>query len=184
MREGGAEDPIIIEGLEDPEKVYLQRKLAEGVVFEPEGYPLDSHHTTPKVLTLIQCLRDMDSITFSGLIFVRTRAEVAVLSHMLSIKAPWFRVATFVGESGFSGRRNTLGDLADFKNQKGTLDDLRLGKKNLIVTTNALEEGIGTSSFSYPILILSLETCLGSFCSSDVSRSSLIFLKREILTLK
>ena len=178
-REGGAEDPIVIEGLEDPEKVYLQRKLAEGVVFEPEGYPLDSHHATPKVLTLIQCLRDMDSITFSGLIFVRTRAEVAVLSHMLSIKAPWFRVATFVGESGFSGRRNTLGDLADFKNQKGTLDDLRLGKKNLIVTTNALEEGIGTSIFSYPILILSLETCLEIFAPQTCLGAHLSSLKEK-----
>ena len=87
----------------------------------------------------------MDSITFSGLIFVRTRAEVAVLSHILSIRTP-FRVATFVGESGFSGRRNTLSDLADFKSQRKTLADLRLGRKNLIVTTNALEEGIDVSA--------------------------------------
>ena len=88
----------------------------------------------------------MDSITFSGLIFVRTRAEVAVLSHILSIQAPKLRVATFVGESGFSGRRNTLGDLADCKDQRKTLDDLRLGRKNLVVTTNALEEGIDVSA--------------------------------------
>ena len=33
-------------------------------------------------------------------------------------------------------------------------------------------------------LILSPETCLGSFCSSDVSRRSLVLLKREILTPK
>ena len=38
--------------------------------------------------------------------------------------------------------------------------------------------------FSCPNLILSLETCIGSFCSSDISRSSLIILEREILTLK
>ncbi len=116
------------------------------MVFEGEDFPLESHHTTPKVQALIKCLLEMDSTTFSGLIFVRTRAEVAVLSHIISIQAPWFKVATFVGESGFSGRRNTVGDLADLKNQKGTLDDLRLGRKNLIVTTNALEEGIDVSA--------------------------------------
>ena len=37
---------------------------------------------------------------------------------------------------------------------------------------------------SYPDPILSTETCLGNVCSSDVSRSSLVFLKREILTRK
>ena len=37
---------------------------------------------------------------------------------------------------------------------------------------------------SDPGLILSRETCLGMSCSSDMSRSSLVFLKREILTPK
>ena len=40
------------------------------------------------------------------------------------------------------------------------------------------------SKISYSDLTLSPETCLGSFCSSDVSRGSLVFLKREILTPK
>ena len=146
MRQGAAEGSIVIESLEDPEKLYIQRKLADGVAFEGIGCPLDSHHTTPKVLALIQCLREMESTTFSGLIFVRTRAEVAILSYVLSIQAPWLRIATFVGESGFSGRQHTISDLADLGAQRGTLDDLRLGKKNLIVTTNALEEGIDVSA--------------------------------------
>ena len=38
--------------------------------------------------------------------------------------------------------------------------------------------------FFYLDLDLSLETCLGRLCSPDVSRSSFIFLRREILTLK
>ena len=146
MRPGVAEGSFVIEGLEDTEKIYLRRKFAEVADFERERCPLESHHTTPKVRALVQCLQSMDSKTFSGLIFVRTRAEVAVLSHILSIQAPWFKVATFVGESSFSGRRNTIGELADLKNQKGTLDDLRLARKNLVVTTNALEEGIDVSA--------------------------------------
>ena len=149
MRRAAVEGSFIIGGLEDPEKVYLRRKIAEVVVFERESSLLESHHinhTTPKVRALIQCLRDMESRTSSGLVFVKTRAEVVVLSHILSIEVPGYRIATFVGESGFSGRRNTIGDLADLKNQKGTLDDLRLGRINLIVATNALEEGIDVSA--------------------------------------
>ena len=38
--------------------------------------------------------------------------------------------------------------------------------------------------FPYPNLILSLDTNLGSFRSSDMSRSSPIIFEREILTLK
>ena len=38
--------------------------------------------------------------------------------------------------------------------------------------------------FPYPDLILSLETYVRSFYSLDVSPSSLVFPKREILTLK
>ena len=40
------------------------------------------------------------------------------------------------------------------------------------------------SKISYSDLILSYERCFGSFCLSDVSRSSPVFLKREILTPK
>ena len=40
------------------------------------------------------------------------------------------------------------------------------------------------SKISYFDLILSPETCLGSFCSADVSWSSVVFLRREILTPK
>ena len=51
-----------------------------------------------------------------------------------------------------------------------------------------LIHGIGTlcipSKISYSDLILSPEICLKSFCSSDVSRSSFVFLRREILTPK
>ena len=50
----------------------------------------------------------------------------------------------------------------------------------------AVRDGVRTlyilSKTPYFDLILSPETCLGSFCSSDVSRGSLVFLKTEILT--
>ena len=113
-----------------------------------EDLKSDYESISPKVGALIDFLKSEDTATFSGLVFVQTRAEVAILSQLLmahtSTKS--FNVGTFVGESGYSGRKLAVGELADIRNQKTTLDDLRLGKKNLIVTTNALEEGIDVSA--------------------------------------
>lgn len=106
---------------------------------------------SPKVWTLIEFLRKQESKGFSGLIFARTRADVAVLSHILTMHVPSFAISTFVGASSFTGRKNSIGELVDVKNQKDTLDHLRQGMKNLIITTNALEEGIDVSSCSVVI---------------------------------
>ena len=73
---------------------------------------------------------------------MRTRVEVAVLSHLLVVLTDAFEVSTFVGTSNSSGRKVAISELADVKNQKTALDDLRHGRKNLVVSTNALEEGI------------------------------------------
>ena len=103
---------------------------------------------TPKVRVLVEFLAKQDTSSFAGLIFVETRAEVAILSQLLMLH-PFtnsFAVSTFVGESSSSNRKFLLGELADIRNQKTTLDDLRHGLKNLVVTTNALEEGIDVSA--------------------------------------
>lgn len=50
LRQGAAEGSIVIESLEDPEKVYIQKKLADGVALEGECRSMDSYHTPPKVL--------------------------------------------------------------------------------------------------------------------------------------
>ena len=137
---------MLVDGLESEEKVYLQKKLSDVVLPQQDGNcPSVYSSISPKVQTLIDYLRREDSADFSGLIFIKTRAEVAVLSHLLSIHTPSFEISTFVGASNFSGRKGSIGELADVKNQKTTLDDLRHGRKNLIVTTNALEEGIDVS---------------------------------------
>lgn len=108
----------------------------------------DDNVITPKVRALISFLRGEESPSFAGLVFVQTRAEVAVLSQLLR-ECPLtesFLVSTFVGESNSSSRKFDIGELADIKNQKTTLDDLRHGIKNLVITTNALEEGIDVSA--------------------------------------
>lgn len=129
-----------IEGLKETEKDYLRQKF--GQVEIPNQAADSMQFVTPKVWTLIDFVESEEAAAFSGLIFVRTRAEVAVLSHLLSIHVASFSISTFVGASSFSGRKNTVGELADIKNQKDTLDDLRYGSNHLVVTTSALEEGM------------------------------------------
>lgn len=140
-----------IEGLETEEKIYLQRQLCK-VQIPIQGCLLgESSRLSPKVRTLIDFLRIQEHASLSGLIFVRTRADVVVLSHLLSVHTPFLAISTFVGASSAPGRRSTIGELADVRNQRLTLDDLRYGRKNLIVTTNALEEGIDVSRCSVVI---------------------------------
>ncbi|MCJ1274748.1 Dicer-like protein 2 [Puttea exsequens] len=140
FQRGAETGSFVVEGLENEERRYLCKKFAQ--VHACHDNLADHDCLTPKVRTLIAFLKSKESTAFSGLIFVRTRAEVAVLSHILSVLVPFFAISTFVGASSFSGKRATIAELADVKNQKNTLDDLRYGRKNLIVTTNALEEGI------------------------------------------
>ena len=75
---------------------------------------------------------------------------------------------------------------------RGLHGTIRLGMEQLRNRNRRYERGregaVGTlcirSKTSYFDLILSPETCLGSFCSADMSQSSVIFLQKEILTPK
>ena len=144
---GIADGSFITEGFEDDERRYLREKLSK-VHFPNLGTdPLvEDSVMTPKLRTLIEYLLGEEEQGFSALIFVRTRAEVAVLSHMLTLHVPKFMISTFVGASSFSGRTGSITELAEVKNQKNTLDELRQGKNHIVVTTNALEEGIDVAA--------------------------------------
>ena len=144
---GIADGSFITEGFEDDERRYLREKLSK-VHFPNLGTdPLvEDSVVTPKLRTLIEYLLGEEEQGFSCLIFVRTRAEVAVLSHMLGLLVPKFIISTFVGASSFSGRTRSITELAEVKNQKHTLDELRQGKNHIVVTTNALEEGIDVAA--------------------------------------
>ena len=45
-----------------------------------------------------------------------------------------------------NSRKYTVTDLVDVRDQKDALDDLRSGRKNMIIATSALEEGIDVSA--------------------------------------
>jgi ERCC4-related helicase len=107
------------------------------------------YQVSDKFQSLIGFLGGQDSNECSGLLFVRQRATVSVLSTLLSIhpdtKAK-FQCATFVGLSNNSSRKYSMAEMLDLKAQRETLAEFRARRKNLIVTTDALEEGIDVTA--------------------------------------
>lgn len=143
-------DLFPVHGFDETEKDYLKKLLNSITGDVQEGPHLtDGLHLSPKVQTLINFLVEFKTADFTGLVFVKTRAACAVLSHLLSQHVQTratLRVSTFVGTSASPNRKFDLGELVDVKNQKDTLDHLRLGQKNLVIATSALEEGIDVSA--------------------------------------
>ena len=132
------------------EKKYLQ-EILRNVLLDDAATPLPllTEHISPKVQSLIDTLITQSCPGFTGLIFVEQRAAVAALAQLLAIHPrtqPLFNVGTFVGTSTHPKRKGHIADLAEPRNQQQTLDDFRQGKKNLIIATSVLEEGIDVSS--------------------------------------
>ena len=145
----------VVNDFELTEKLYMKKILGHlNVPTSAEESIQDGPHLSPKVRCLINFLKDKGNGDFTGLVFVQTRASVAVLSHLLSTHVSTrdvFKISTFVGSSSIVGRKFNIGELLDVKFQRHTLDDLRHGRKNLVVTTSALEEGIDVSACNHVI---------------------------------
>jgi hypothetical protein len=102
-----------------------------------------------KIETLIKVLLDeytAENKEFSGLVFVEQRVAVAVVAQIISRHPKtkdYFKIGTMVGGSeGSFKRMKYIADLVVNKKQKNTLGDFRIGKRNLIVATSAIEEGL------------------------------------------
>ncbi|RHZ55743.1 putative RNA helicase/RNAse III [Aspergillus thermomutatus] len=111
----------------------------------------DSFRISPKLGSLLNFLGSLDEPEFSGLIFVKQRATVSAMTSLLSVHPSTrerFRCAAYVGWSNGSASKDILGDLLNMQLQRDTLDDFRSGRKNLIIATDVLEEGIDISACS------------------------------------
>jgi ERCC4-related helicase len=102
-----------------------------------------------KVKRLLSFLRSQDAENCSGLLFVRQRATVSVLCTLLSVHPDVqgrFNCATFVGMSNNAARKYSMAELLDLKAQRETLAEFRARKRNLIIATDVLEEGIDVTA--------------------------------------
>ncbi|PWW77580.1 hypothetical protein C7212DRAFT_277577 [Tuber magnatum] len=129
------------------EKRYLKSILSKITVPRDIG-PIEGR-LSDKVEKLIEVLlgeyRD-DGGKFAGLIFVEQRVGVSILAEILKTDPRTkgiFRVGTVVGVSESSGRtRKAIYELVNLKGQYETIEDFRSGKKNLVVSTSVVEEGM------------------------------------------
>jgi ERCC4-related helicase len=138
-------------GWDDNEKQYLTRALSRVEVEEVRPDALeDISQVSPKLARFIDLLVKESRPDFAGLVFIEQRVAAAVLSHLLSVHPRTkhlFECATFVGTSAAVFRRSAgIGDLIEPRRQRHTLDDFRNRKKNLIISTSVLEEGIDISA--------------------------------------
>ncbi len=143
-------DSNLLNDWEDEEKVYLLGILNRVDVVLPSA-PIspESWQLSQKAHRFIDLLVQQDLSDFTGLVFVQERATVGMLSQLLSIHPRTkdaFLTSTFVGTSNSSKRKLNIGELLDVRDQKDTLDDLRYGRKNLVIATSVLEEGIDVSA--------------------------------------
>lgn len=148
-------DYFTFEALDAAEKSYITSAFRSFQMSIPYEQDLnDDSQISPKVKILIDFLETEASVKFSGLVFVQTRATVAVLANLISQHPRTkdaFSVGTFVGASSNFAKKSTIGELVNMKNQTGTLEDLRLGRRNLVIATSALEEGIDVAACNHVV---------------------------------
>ncbi|KAK4998162.1 Dicer-like protein 2 [Elasticomyces elasticus] len=149
-------DTVIMPQLSEKERIHLLKCLESislrpglsiSAPLPPCGPRLELIST--KVNALIDVLQRDASSSFMGIVFAEQRATVAALAHLLSNHprtSQAFNIGTFVGSSTSANRKQALVDLIEPREQQHTLEDFRLGKKNLIIATNVLEEGIDVST--------------------------------------
>ncbi|OQD72256.1 hypothetical protein PENPOL_c001G07256 [Penicillium polonicum] len=137
--------------LDQMERIYLLELL---LAMPPPVSAEESNHISIKLEMLLIFLEKMDRPGFSGLLFAKQRATVSVLARILSLHPKTrdrFQCASYVGWSSDRTRKGCLGDLLHQDMQRDTLDEFKAGRKNLIVTTDVLEEGIDVSACSLVI---------------------------------
>jgi hypothetical protein len=136
----------------DNEKVHLSKILrhlippTQALVTAPMQHnEMGRRLYSPKAERLIGVLLEEWSLEFTGIIFVQQRAAVIAMTELLSthpLISSKFRVRGVVGESSSSRKKKLITELLEPKAQQTALDDFRSGLANLVVCTNALQEGI------------------------------------------
>ncbi|KAI9925504.1 Dicer-like protein 2 [Aspergillus wentii] len=126
-------------------KQHAMEALCSLGVLEQYTSEMQPEDISPMCQCLVSALVQEYSNEFCGLVFVSQRATALALKWLIEDHPDTknlFRCGTFVGMSTFQHSSTNLGDLHDIKSQTETLERFRQRSINLIIATDALEEGI------------------------------------------
>lgn len=136
----------VLEDMNEEEKVYISNLFASLPLPAIDIHlKLQDPGLSPKTRQLIELLGKEISPGSAGIVFVKTRAAVKLLSVLLTthpVTKDILQIGTFVGTSNHHARASNIGDLINIGDQKETLNDLRNRTKHLIIATSVGEEGI------------------------------------------
>jgi ERCC4-related helicase len=157
----------LVDDLESRERSHLESIIGR-ILSESNGTEASQPNNSEKAKALHDILLQNAKTGLRSIVFVEQRAMVVALAHMLQTPAlsKLYSIGTFVGNSAHSSRKTLLCDLVDLRTQDQDLQAFRDGKKNLMIATNVLEEGID------------IPVCNGVICF-DLPKSLISFVQRK-----
>jgi hypothetical protein len=147
LNKSGDDNAGLLVNWTEKEHRILTKLLGKDPVLSQLQYNIAPSNDTvsKKVACLLSFLGSRDASQSTAIIFVQQRVITGLLSQLLSTNPSTkgsFQCAAFVGMSQNQSKRYNLPELLDLKEQRQTLGSFRARAKNVIVATNALEEGI------------------------------------------
>ncbi|OKL62314.1 hypothetical protein UA08_03032 [Talaromyces atroroseus] len=135
----------IFRHFEDAEKTYMMQYLSmlpDTVEQRRWGSQPDS--ISEKAGLLLNTIAESYNPGYRIIVFAEQRATVIMLAHLLSTHPLMEGIVTkyFLGNSNYTSRKSNITELSSLKDQKDVLNDLRVGKTNILISTSVLEEGI------------------------------------------
>ncbi|KIX98866.1 uncharacterized protein Z520_05327 [Fonsecaea multimorphosa CBS 102226] len=147
LNKSGWDNGDLLVNWTDQEHRILTKLLCKDPVLSQLQYNIapSGDKISKKVACLVSFLGSRDASQSTAIIFVQQRVITGLLSKLLSAHPSTqgsFQCAAFVGMSQNQSKKYSLPELLDLKEQRQTLASFRARAKNVIVATNALEEGI------------------------------------------
>jgi ERCC4-related helicase len=129
---------------DDSEKLYLTQFLSQLKLEKTRRWGSEPDMLSQKAELLIKAIAESYNPGCRVIIFAEQRTTVIMLSHLLSVHPLMAGIVTghFLGTSNYANRKSSITELSAPRDQKDTINDLRTGKKSVLVTTSVLEEGI------------------------------------------
>lgn len=137
----------------DSEVVYLARILQTAEI-GPPAHLWENSDLSNKIRCLIDILLKYEGDA-RGIVFVKERATTVLVAHILATHpelSKRYRVGKIVGSSFVPGFRKDFIDLPETDGPL-SLEAFRSGKKNLLVATSVLEEGIDVPACNIVICV-------------------------------